>query len=227
MRNTKTDNAIIDKYNNYAKNKDSSIIRNNLLLARQKTQKLNNDKLSTNNIIENMLKSEKIEKNNLDIISSYKNREKTNNEKFKPTNIPYKIIIKDHIVSKNVDEIQKEDMIVYKPNKITDANIDSFKEQMNAKELDLDKLNKEIKNEYSIDNMHTNKIKFEYKETFIKSLGFKENIYNQNKQDYIDFYKKRQKETEVNSKMCDQILHAIVDDGLISKDEIPDFVLNG
>ncbi len=62
---------------------------------------------------------------------------------------------------------------------------------------------------------------FEYNESFIKNLDYKEKTFDDNKQDFIEFYKKKQKEATEGQKLCDQILHNIIDDGVISKDELP------
>lgn len=180
------------------------------------------------NIIKEMLKPQKITKNNnKDVITNYtirKNIQKDAKEgiiNIKITNAPYKSIIKDKIITKAVKDVKEEDFIVHKSTKEIDANRTRFDKELNIKENEKEKINEELNIEFHIDNYDTHKKKFDYKDTFIKNLGFEQNIYDENKQDCIEFYRKKQKEAEEGQKLCDQILHNIIDEGIIGADELP------
>ena len=189
----------------------------------------NNNKPKNSNIIEEMLKPQKIKKDaasNKDVASNYKVRKEIQksakkNINIKMTNAPYKSIIKDKIVTKNVEDVLEEDLLVHKSIRQIDANREKFDQELEVKEAEKEKINDELKIEFHIDNYDKHKKKFEYKETFIKNLAFEENTFDQNKQDYIEFYRQKQKEAEEGQKLCDQILHNIFDEGIISKDELP------
>lgn len=191
------------------------------------------NRLTTNNsnIIEEMLKPQKIVKDNKDVESNYKVRKDIQERtKVKPdveiTNTPYKPIIRDKIVTKNPKDVTRDDFVVHKSIRQIDADIVKFNQDLRKKEAEKDKINDELKMEFHIDNYDKHKRKFEIKETFIKNLAFKANTFDENKQDYIEFYKNKQKEAEEGKKLCDQILHNIVDEGIISKDELPTDDLN-
>lgn len=181
------------------------------------------------NIIKEMLKPQNIlkEKNNKDVEPNYQVRkdiqEQAKNGKIniKMTNAPYKSIIKDKIITKKVEDVKEEDLLVHKANKKIDADIGNFNKELNIKKEEEEKINDELKIEFSIDNYDKHKKKFEYKETFIRNLAFEENTFDETKQDFIEFYRQKQKEAEEGQKLCDQILHNIVDEGIISKDELP------
>lgn len=183
---------------------------------------------STKNIIEDMLKPQKIVKNNKDVESSYKHR-KMIQEKAKEkdgigieiTNMPYKSIIKDKIPKKNVKDIREEDLIVHKSIRKIDADRDVFNKELAVKENEKEKINEELKIEFHIDNYDRHKKNFSYKESFIRNLAYEENTFSENKEDVIEFYRKKQKEAEDGKKLCDQILHDIQDDSVISRDELP------
>lgn len=191
---------------------------------RQKTTKS-----KSTNIIEEMLKPQKIVKNNKDIESNYsvlKDNYRLADDgqlkkKFKVTNAPYKNIIKDKIVTKGVDDISENDLLVHKSFKGIDDNREKFDQELALKENEKEKINDELKIEFHIDNYDKHKKNFEFKETFIRNLAYEEKIFDDNKQDCVDFYRQKQKEAEEGQEICDQILHNIVDDGVISKDELP------
>lgn len=180
------------------------------------------------NIIKKMLEPQKIVKNNKDVGSNFKARAKVQEDSkdskkigIKMTNAPYKVIIKDKIINKDVDKVKKEDLVVHKTIHEIDANRKKFDRDLQMKENEGDKINDELKIEFHIDNYDRHKKKFEYKETFIKNLAFEENTFDENKQDYIDFYRQKQKEAEEGQKMCDEILLNFENEGIISKDELP------
>jgi len=190
-----------------------------------------NPKASTKskiNIIEEMLKPQKISKdNNKDVSSNFKAREKIQTDamngevNIKMTNVPYKCIIKDKIVTKAVIDVKVEDLLVHLVNKEIDADVDKFNLELAIKEEEEEKINDEIKIEFHIDNYDTHKKKFEYKETFIRNMRYEENTFDENKQDYIEFYKQRQRDTFEGQKVCDEILRNFTDNEIISNDELP------
>ena len=179
------------------------------------------------NIIEDMLKPQKILKDNKDVESNYKVRKELQKDaiegknNIKMTNAPYKNIIKDKIITKKVEEVREEDLLVHKTIRGIDNNLEKFEKELEIKEKEKEKINDELKIEFHIDNYDKHKKKFEYKETFIRNLAFEENTFDENKQDVIEFYKKQQKEAKEGQKLCDQILYNLVDEGVISKDELP------
>lgn len=180
------------------------------------------------NIIQEILKPQKIVKNqNKDVETNYNTRNqiqeeaKIGNIGIKMTNAPYKNIIKDKIITKDIHDVKKEDLLVHKTDKKIDANLDNFMHDLELKNNEKKKINDELLVEFSIDNYDRHKTKFAYKETFIRNLAFEENTFNENKQDFIEFYRKKQREAEEGQKLCDQILHNMVDEGIISKDELP------
>lgn len=182
------------------------------------------------NLIEEMLKPVKIVKNentNKDVNSNYRVRKDVQKQakkgkiNIKMTNTPYKNIIKDKIITKNVEDVKEEDLLVHKSMRGIDDNIEKFKQELNIKEQEKQKINDELDIEFQIENYDKHKKKFEYKESFIKNLPYEEKTFNENKEDFIDFYKKKQKEAEEGMKLCDQVLHNMIDEGIISKDELP------
>ena len=179
------------------------------------------------NIIEEMLKPQKIIKDGKDVLTNFKIRKEIQKKAkkgdigIKMTNAPYKSIIKDKIITKAVDEVVEEDLIVHKVNKKIDADVDRFNKELNIMIEEKEKINEELEIEFHIDNYDKHKKNYAYKETFIRNMAYEENTFDENKQDYIDFYKQKQKEAEEGQKLCDQILHNIIDEGIICKDELP------
>ena len=198
------------------------------------TRNLTNNKKQSNgktiNIIEEMLKPQKITKDNSkDFDAKYKSKKedyKLDDEgrlskQFKVTNAPYKNIIKDKIITKDVKQVKEEDLLVHKSVRAVDANREKFDKELELKIDEKDKINDELKIEFHIDNYDKHKKSFEWKETFIRNLAYEENTFDESKQDYIEFYRQKQKEAEEGKKLCDQILHGIIDEGIMSKDELP------
>ena len=191
------------------------------------SNKQSNGKIKNVNIIEEMLKPQKITKDNKDVDSNYRIRKdiqknaKKGNLDIKITNAPYKNIIKDKIIAKKVEDIEEKDLVVHKSIKEIDADRKKFDKELESKEGDLEKINDELKIEFHIDNYDKHKEKYIIKETFIRNLAFEQDTFDETKEDFIEFYRKKQKEAEEGQKMCDQILHNIIDDGIISKDELP------
>lgn len=178
------------------------------------------------NIIEEMMLPQKIVKENADVEPNFISRKneykyaKKNPEVIKITNAPYKSIIKDKIISKSVKDIKEADLIVHKVTNI-DSDIDIFNTERKAKKINLRKINDEIKVDFHIDNYDKHKKKYDYKETFIRNLAFEAGTCDENKQDYIEFYTKRQKESIAGEELCDNVLHKLLESGLIKPEELP------
>ena len=202
----------------------------------QKTQKNNGQgKVKNFNIIEDMLKPVKIKKDantNKDVDSNYcirKNIQKNAKKgkiNIKMTNAPYKSIIKDKIITKKVEDIKEADLVVHKVIEGVDNDIKQFEKELKNKKDEKEKINDELKIEFHIDNWDAHKKNFEYKESFIRNLAFEENTFDENKQDYIDFYKQKQKEAEEGIKLVDQVLENFTE-GIIGEDELPTEITNG
>lgn len=187
-----------------------------------------NTRLRNDNIIEQILKPQIITKNNnKDVGPNFEVRENIQKQvedgifNIKITNAPYKNIIKDRIIVKNVEDIVENDLLVHKSIRGKDDRRDKFDKRLSKKEKEKEEINEEIEIEFHIDNYDTHKKKYDYKETFIRNLAFEENTFDESKEDYIDFYRQKQKEAEEGIKLCDQIYQNIKDDGIISKDELP------
>lgn len=188
--------------------------------------------ISTNkniNVIEELLKPQKILRENKDVKANFTAEinerdaecdDKYHNKKFQKTNQPYKNIIKDKIITKNILDVTKEDLIVHKVSKI-DSDLDIFTTETSIKDIELKKINEELLIEWSIENYDKNKKKYDYKETLIKNMAFEATSYDENKQDYIEFYTKKQKEAELGTELCDRVLHKLLNDGLIKPEELP------
>ncbi|UMZ08221.1 hypothetical protein [Acanthamoeba polyphaga mimivirus] len=198
-----------------------------------KINKSHSENKSAKNIIEEMLKPQKIVKDNKDVESSYKNRNKQHENilkkgdfsEFKLTNAPYKVIIKDKIndyVGKNIDHFKKpEQLIVHKADPKIDANTDRFNAELELKESDLEKINETLKLEFKPERYNEHKKIFEHKEVYIRNMAYEAKTFDDNKQDYIEFYRQKQKEAEEGKKLYDDIIRNIIDEGIISKDELP------
>ncbi|AGF85459.1 low complexity protein [Moumouvirus goulette] len=207
--------------NNYSVLQSNNVPKNN-------SKKNNSNTKKKLNIIEEMLKPQVIIKDNKDVESNFKVRDEIRKKileenKFdvKPTNMPYKTIIKDRIINKKVEEIKLEDLLVHKSIKGIDDNKDKFEKELKIKENEKEKINDELQIEFNIDNYDKHKKTFEYNATFIRNLAYEQNVFDENKQDCIEFFQKKQKEAEEGKQLCDEILRNIIDEGIISKDELP------
>uniref|UniRef100_A0A6C0LSP0 Uncharacterized protein n=1 Tax=viral metagenome TaxID=1070528 RepID=A0A6C0LSP0_9ZZZZ len=253
-QNMVNSNPMLNQFNNYmAKNPNQTPFQNNQLINQNvhvlnnlnnyihqkkitsisEQQHINipvqnNHKKGNNcgkNIIEEMLKPQKIKKDeNKDILPNFKIREEQDNKKFnqqfKMTNAPYKNIIRDKIINKKVEDIKLSDLLVHQvTEKDRDKNV--FEKEVEMKKKEKKEINQELEIEFHIDNYAKHKAKFEYKESFIRNLAYEANGFDENKQDYIEFYRKHQKEAEEGKQWCDEILRNIVDTGLIKPEELP------
>jgi hypothetical protein len=195
-----------------------------------RTRNTNSHKNKNLNIIEEMMKPQIIVKENKDVdpnfIAIKKQYDEAKTKKgldgdLKITNVPYKNIIRDKIINKPVNQIKEADLVVHKVVKSIDADIDVFNTESNIKNIELNKINEEVQVEFHIDNYDKHKKKYDFKETFIKNLAFEANTCDENKQDYIEFYRKKQKEAEEGKEICDSVLHKLIDTGLIKPEELP------
>lgn len=236
-------NPIVNQFNNYMTQNRSYVPFQGNQLINQNVHVMNNlnqlvqqhrnptssvgskkstiNKSKETNVIEEIMKPQQIIKNNKDVSSNLKAIEQQRKEKIRRTNAPYKIIIKDKIITNEIpiDKFEKE-VVVHKVTE-KDRDINNFSQELKNKENEIEKIDDEIKVEFHIDNYSNHKKKFEYKETFIKNLAFEQKTFDENKQDYLEFYKQKQKELAEGQKTCDQILHHILDEGIIKKEELP------
>lgn len=199
------------------------------------------------NIIEEMLKPQKLEKksmDNTDVNTNFKVREdkqlnyvlkgaseinkkkfgdknKKVVEEFVMTNAPYKSILKDKIITKDTDKVLEEDLLVRKIDKKIDADQEVFSQDLKKKEGEKEQINDELQIEFHLDKKATHKKNFEYKQSFIRTATYDTKDFNENKEDYIEFYRNHQKKVEEGLDICDKIFKNIVDSGLINPDELP------
>jgi hypothetical protein len=176
------------------------------------------------NIIEEMLKPQKILKNNKDVKSNYSVRnDKQKNEKFELMNLPYKNIIRDKVIpkSKNDGKFDEKEFIVHKTKKGIDDNVEVFEKELKVKIDDKEKVNDELQIEFHIDKYETHKKNFEYKHSFIRTAAYEAKDFSENREDYIEFYRKHQKQVEDGLDLCDKIFKSIEDSGLIEPGELP------
>jgi hypothetical protein len=173
------------------------------------------------NIIEEMLKPQKISRDGKDVLRNFNDLEhKQKTEIIEITNAPYKNIIKDKIITKHWKAVKEEDLIVHKDTE-QDRNRKKFYAEVRQKKVEEKKINNELEIEFHIDNYDKHKDKFEYKESFIRNLAYKSKNFDETKDDYIDFYRRHQKEAEDGQELCDKILHNMIDTGLIKPEELP------
>lgn len=222
--------------NNYRNNKPSDISQYTVsnIHANISTK-------SNRDVIKDMLKPIKIEKNKKshDVMANYHDREKIQINSMKGikevpiTNIPYKCIIKnrDNIEKKNVDEIKLEDLIVHRSVRGVDDDVNVFDHLLEKKELEKSKINEELMVEFNESNRDMHKKKFEFKETFIKNMVYEENTIDENKKDFLAFYKKQKKDAEESARLIDNVTKYLGEDTFgnskefdISENTIPEVI---
>ena len=242
-------NPLMNQYNEYSQRntnipfQNNNLIKNNIAISNKLYENIHRREAgnynSNNNyvkpqketreyvdIVKEMLKPMEHETDNTFIHENYKTkRQEYDNytaglEKIKLTNVPYKIIMKDNIVNKPVDKITEDDFVVHKVVNGIDNNLGQFNREHDELEEEMEKINNEIEMEYNFDNYVQHKKNFEYRETFIKNTSYKSNDFNENKQDYIEFFEKKQKELDDGIKYCDDILKILNDDNNVN-DYIP------
>ena len=173
---------------------------------------------TSKNLIDEIFKPEKIKCDNRDVIKNYKEREQVQSKTIDPENIPYKIIIKVKIVTKPVRK--SKDLVVHESTD-ADRDINKFQKDLSVKKQEKKKINQELSIQFNENNRDTHQENFDMNGTFIKNLSYSSNTFGENKDDYVDFYRKCQKEAEEGKEMCDQIINRLVDTGLIKANELP------
>jgi len=188
----------------------------------RKMQKFNNiDQMYSQNDFKNLiLKSQKIEKPNINMDSLLNNREQINSSDLKDsikkrTNEPYKGIIKNFDYSK-IREKHEEELIIHKVND-EDKNIKIFDTNMNVFHNKIEKQNKDIKDTYSIDKKTEHKKDFDYQHKYKYRTKIESDDNDDLRVDRIEFYKKEQNKIENNKKKIDDILLNLIDSGILSE----------
>ena len=190
----------------------------------KKIQQFNNidQKYNIDQLKDVIIKTEKIQKPNININNLVKSKEEENkniiNEAvLKRTNQPYKGIIKNFDYSK-IREKHEEDLVVHK---ITDVDKDKiiFDSKLNNYNNTIQNQNTEIKQIYSGDKYTVNKKDFDYQHKY----KYRSKIDNNDddtdlRVDRIEYYKKEQQKNEGNKKKIDDILLNLIDSGILSDD---------
>jgi hypothetical protein len=189
----------------------------------KKIQKFNNIDQTHNmdQLKDVIIKSEKIQKPNININNLVKSKEEENNQVLnesikKRTNQPYKGIIKNFDYSK-IREKHEEDLIVHKN---TDADKDkkAFDSKLNNYNNTIQNQNTEIKQIYSGDKYTVNKKDFDYQHKYKYRSKIDNNDESDLRVDRIEYYKKEQHKNEGNKKKIDDILLNLIDSGILSDD---------
>lgn len=207
---------------------NQKIIPNKISMSKEKKSD-NNDsgvhakKPSCNNIIEELLQPEKIEKGGGRIKNAFETEKNERNKEILPTNKGYKIIIKDKFVEKNYKD--DKELIIHKISD-QDKNAENFEKDVIKKKSEIEKINDEINIDYAEENMDFHKKKYEYKDSLIKQLDVESKNFSNHKDDYIEFYRKKQREAERDNKLCESIFSKLLDTGIIKHDELPADLLN-
>ena len=187
----------------------------------KKIKKFNNiDQMYNQNDLKNLiLKSQKIEKPNINLDSLLNNKKQTNTNDLKEsikkrTNEPYKGIIKNFDYSK-IRENHEEDLIIHKVND-EDKNMEVFDSNMIIFHNKIDTQNKDIMNVYSTDKKTEHKKEFDYQHKY--KYRTKIDVDDDDlRVDRIEFYKKEQSKLEENKKKIDDILLNLIDSGILSE----------
>lgn len=187
----------------------------------KKIKKFNNiDQMYSHDDIKNLIiKTQKIEKPNININSLIDNKKITNDKELnesikKRVNEPYKGIIKNFDYSK-IREKHEEDLIVHKVNE-EDKNIKVFDSNMDVFQNKIEKQNKDIKDVYSMDKKTEHKKEFDYQLKY-KYRTKIDSGDDDLRVDRIEFYKKEQSKIEENKKKIDDILLNLIDSGILSE----------
>lgn len=185
----------------------------------KKIQKFNKiDQIhNKDNLKDIIIKSEKIEKPNLNIENLLKNRESTDKKELadcisKRTNVPYKGIIKNFDYSKKF--VKSDDLIVHK---VSIADKQNFEQDVVKFKNETEQQNKDIKKTYSNDKVNEHKKAFEYQHKYKYQSKLENNGDNDLRVDRIEFYKKEQEKMEDNKKKIDDILINLIDSGILSE----------
>ena len=136
----------------------------------------------------------------------------------KENNLKY--IIKDRKILKPVDQIVEKDIEIYKVNKEIDADLEKFQKELDAKEKESQSIRDKLKIEFATENYDKHKENFEYSQTFVRTIPYNAKDYNNNKEDYIRYCSKKQKEAADGLELCDKILRNLGSE-FINKNELP------
>lgn len=233
--NPQHNNPLLNRFNDYRTKAinnipfdNNNLIQSDIRIINNIASKINHNggRSENKNIIKQMLKPVKVDQDNSDVMNRYEQREAIRKRAMegdigiKPTNIAYKPIVKDE-VNKPIEEMTKEDLIVHRVVQGVDNDKKVLKKEFRAKNDIREKTNESLAIEFSIENYDRHKKAFEYNEAFIRNMAYEEKIFEDNKADCIEFYKRKQKEMEGNETLIDGVLRKLLDTGAISKDEIP------
>jgi len=228
-------NPLLQNFNTYMNNNPTPFQNNQLLNQNIHAMGAINDQLkqtpktnqsryrSGKNIFDEMFKPEETKGDNRDITKHYKEREKNYAQKIEPENIPYKIIIKDKPAPKKVKT--GNDLMVHKST-LLDSDIKKFELDLAQKKQEKKKINQELAINFSDDKRDVHQENFDIDGTYIKNASYTSNTFNENKEDYVEFYRKCQREAEEGKEMCDQIINKLLDTGLIKTEELPTEIIN-
>lgn len=193
-----------------------------------RNRKENNMNRETN-VIESMLRPQKIVKDNKDVNSSYyakkqnmkSARENAKKGKLEYTilNTPYKPIIRDRIINKKVEEVKREDLQVHKVTQL-DKDVNLFETEKQKKVGDREQYEKELKIQFCFENYEKCKEDYELKHSFIKRMEYENKTFDRSKEDYISYYKKTQKDMEQGKKEQDAIIKQTIETGLVRPEEL-------
>ena len=196
------------------------------------TRSSNVRKGKTLNVIEEMLKPQKIKYTNTDVLPNFQSRMKEKEKHIDPTLTPYKIIMKDQMApliqkyqaagNKAIkDKLVKEDLIVHKTT-AEDKDEVRFNKERREKKIKMKEINKELEIEYCPANLDRHKEKYEYNQNVIRNLAHEECATgNDARTDYVEFYKKKLAEDEKGIEKADSVLRKLVDTGIIRPEELP------
>lgn len=241
MHQRNTNNSIINNFGQYANRQNAHVpfqnnklINNNVHVVNTLNRTLHPKPASslgrggkTTNIIEELLRPINVYTSGDtqgEIKQKYEERRQMKEDalagkmEYKITNVPYKNIIKDKVITKKIEDVTPEDIIVHRVVKEVDSDILKFKNDLDTKTNERREIDDEIKLEYSTANYNKHKKKYIYNKNFIRNLAYESSDV---KQDYIEFYKKKQEEQEKCIELCDEIIKKLVDDGYIDTNELP------
>jgi hypothetical protein len=193
----------------------------------KKIQKFNNidQKYNIDQLKDVIIKTEKIQKPNININNLVKSKEEENkniiNEAvLKRTNQPYKGIIKNFDYSK-IREKHEEDLIVHKST-AADKDKNLFDSKLTNYNDTIKTQNTEIKQIYSGDKYSVNKKDFDYQHKYKYRSKIDDGSSNPDESDLrvdrINYYKKEQHKNEENKKKIDDILINLIDTGILTDD---------
>ena len=191
----------------------------------KKIQKFNNidQKYNIDQLKDVIIKTEKIQKPNVNISNLVKSKEEENksiiNEAIlKRTNQPNKGIIKNFDYSK-IREKHQEDLIVHKVTEV-DKDKNLFDSKLSNYNNTIKTQNTEIKQIYSGDKYTVNKKDFDYQHKYKYRSKIDDNNPDESELriDRINYYKKEQHKNEENKKKIDDILVNLIDTGILSDD---------